>query len=153
VPWANAGGSTRLLWSDGAGERRISIAQLDRPAAFSLFPGMARLLFVLDPIMIELDVCGIPTTVRRYERLRFSGSDPVALRAVDRPGRVLNLICRADRWASGIDHVGADPDRIGWMVLQDDGDLRSGDLILGPEGPPQSLPIRFAPAATPAESR
>ena len=58
TPWANGCGSTRLLWSDPAGERRISAARLSGPAVFSALPGMARLLAVLDPIYIKLSVGG-----------------------------------------------------------------------------------------------
>lgn len=50
-PWKNGGGVTRELWREPAGgefDLRLSIAQVDRDGPFSLFPGVVRVLTLLE---------------------------------------------------------------------------------------------------------
>ncbi len=134
TPWANGRGSTRLLWADAAGERRISVAKLEGPAAFSALPGMARLLLVLDPMRLTLSVGGRTVRLSLQDSLAFAGDEPVELLALDRPGRVVNLMAVASRWDPSLS-AAADPPPLAWLALADGGHcgvpIRSGDLVFG----------------------
>ncbi len=142
MPWANGGGSTRRLWSDAAGERRISVAMLARPASFSALTDIARLLVVLDPVVIRLSIGNDRRTLRQYDAVAFAGDDPVALIEVDRPGRVLNLMSRADRWRPSIDR--ALPAPVGWIAMP------AGDLIVGEDPAPTGIVAHFLGLERPA---
>lgn len=143
-PWANGCGSTRLLWSDPAGERRISVAKLEGPATFSALPGMARVLLVLDPIRLTLRVNGAATHLAPHDTLAFSGDDTVELTELDRPGRVLNLMALASRWRP---HLSGTEAAFAALVLQDSSHLgvalRSGDLLLEAGPVPRTIGVRF----------
>ncbi len=142
MPWANGGGSTRRLWSDAAGERRISVAMLARPTSFSALTDIARLLVVLDPVVIRLSIGNDRRTLRQYDAVAFAGDDPVALIEVDRPGRVLNLMSRADRWRPSIDR--ALPASVGWIAMP------AGDLIVGEDPAPTGIVAHFLRLERPA---
>ncbi len=112
------------------------MALLERPALFSALPGMERLLMVLDPIVIELAIRDDRRTLRQRDVMAFRGDDPVALVALDRPGRVLNLMGRADRWLPSIDRSVGAP--FGWIVAP------GGDLVLGQRPAASAIEIHFA---------
>lgn len=147
MPWANNLGSARQLWADPPGERRISIARLNAPAPFSRLPGVARLLLVLDPIRITLRACGREVRLEQHETIGFSGSEPVELLEVNRPGRVLNLMALAERWSP---HLSAPAPALGWVVLRENRHsgtlLQSGDLVFGAAPVPQAISVHFLPA-------
>lgn len=150
MPWANGLGSTRQLWADRSGERRISVAQLRAPAPFSALPGMARLLLVLDPIQITLNIGGQRVQLARHEMVGFSGDDPVELLHLDHPGRVLNIMANAACWAPALS-AAAEPPPFAWAVLGDaqHGAIRlhAGDLAFGNEPIREALGIHFEPTA------
>lgn len=124
--WANNGGVTRVLWRGPGGARRISIASLVAPAAFSALPGMARTLLVIDPIAITLCIDGTAVALAQGDQARFDGGAAVALKAIDRPGRVLNVMSRTP-------HRVTCPPEAGCFARVA---LDSGDLSFGgrPEG-------------------
>ena len=138
-PWANGLGSTRLLWADEAGERRISIARLEGPAAFSTLPGIARALAVLDPIHLTLRISGREIRLRQHDSVHFAGDESTELLHLSQPGRVLNLMATARRWAPHISPE-TDPPPFAWVMPG------SADLLLSTTPVPQALAVHFRPA-------
>ena len=147
IPWANGGGSTRLMWQDPPGERRISIARLEGAAPFSPLPAMARLLRVLDPIRITLRINGQEVQLAQHETLAFSGAEPAELLHLSQPGRVLNLMALAGRWRPQLLTAG---EPLGWLVLGEithSGTLlHSGDLVVGAAPVRHAIGTHFQPA-------
>lgn len=98
MAWKNGLGVTDEIMAESA-ERpawRLSLAEIDRPAPFSLFPNCDRLLLLLEGDGVELNVGGTRTVLSRpYEYLTFPGEQPVEAMPSGRSARVLNLI--ADR--------------------------------------------------------
>lgn len=80
-PWRNGGGVTRELAShpqaasaqDGAWDWRISIAELTKAGDFSPFPGMERVLTVIEGELLLLTVDGEEHPLEKYRPFRFSG--------------------------------------------------------------------------------
>ena len=146
--WANGCGSTRLLWSDPAGERRISVARLAAPTPFSRLPGMARVLLVLEPIRFTLRVNGAVIHLAQNDIFIFSGNDAVELADLDRPGRVLNLMALASRWRPRLS-ASANPPPFAWIAPGDSEHggtpLHTGDLIFSTKPIPQAPGIHFEP--------
>jgi environmental stress-induced protein Ves len=80
-PWRNDGGVTRELAShpkaasaqDGAWDWRVSIADVSKAGDFSAFPGMERVLTVIDGELLLLTVDGAEHPLEKYRPFRFSG--------------------------------------------------------------------------------
>ena len=80
-PWRNGGGVTRELAShpqaasaqDGAWDWRVSIAEVTKAGDFSPFPGMERVLTVIDGELLLLTVDGEEHPLEKYRPFRFSG--------------------------------------------------------------------------------
>ena len=80
-PWRNGGGVTRELAShpqaasaqDGAWDWRVSIAELTKAGDFSPFPGMERVLTVIEGELLLLTVDGEEHPLEKYRPFRFSG--------------------------------------------------------------------------------
>jgi len=80
-PWRNGGGVTRELAShpkaasaqDGAWDWRVSIADVSKAGDFSTFPGMERVLTVIDGELLLLTVDGAEHPLEKYRPFRFSG--------------------------------------------------------------------------------
>jgi environmental stress-induced protein Ves len=85
-PWRNGGGVTRELAShsgtapagdvtlqDGAWDWRVSIAEVSKAGDFSSFPGMDRVLTVIDGELLLLNVDGAEHPLEKYRPFRFSG--------------------------------------------------------------------------------
>ncbi|MHA7290579.1 HutD/Ves family protein [Arthrobacter sp. MDT3-24] len=80
-PWRNGGGVTRELAShpkaasaqDGAWDWRVSIADVSKSGDFSAFPGMERVLTVIDGELLLLTVDGDEHPLEKYRPFRFSG--------------------------------------------------------------------------------
>lgn len=105
VPWKNGRGTTRELMVEppdatfGAGLRwRLSAASVAEDGPFSVFPGIARTLVLLEGPALELDVAG--ETLRLdspYAVARFPGDAPTVGRVPRGPVRDLNFLVDA-RW-------------------------------------------------------
>ena len=102
-PWRNGGGVTRELAShpkaasaqDGAWDWRVSIADVTKAGDFSSFPGMERVLTVVDGELLLLTVDGAEHPLEKYRPFRFSG-DAAAHGALPTGDiRDLNVITRA----------------------------------------------------------
>lgn len=85
-PWRNGGGITREIAclpiaassaaqgaSDPGWDWRVSIADVTHAGEFSPFPGMERLLTVIEGDLMVLDVNGLEHRLEKYKPFRFSG--------------------------------------------------------------------------------
>jgi environmental stress-induced protein Ves len=99
VRWKNDGGWTTeiALHEDAAGLLwRISIAEIERDGPFSHFPGIDRVLMLLDGSGIELDIDTLPAQrlSRRFAQLAFAGEAAVGCRLLAGPTRDFNVMTR-----------------------------------------------------------
>lgn len=102
-PWRNGGGVTRELAShpkaasaqDGAWDWRVSIADVGSAGDFSTFPGMERVLTVIDGELLLLTVDGEEHPLEKYRPFRFSGEAASASALPTGNIRDLNVIARA----------------------------------------------------------
>lgn len=99
VRWKNDGGWTTeiALHEDAAGLLwRVSIAEIERAGPFSHFPGVDRVLMLLDGSGIELDVDALPAQrlSRRFAQLAFPGEAAVQCRLLAGPTRDFNVMTR-----------------------------------------------------------
>ena len=101
-PWRNKGGVTRELAShpkaassqDGAWDWRVSIAEVSKAGQFSPFPGMDRVLTVVDGELLLLTVDGAEHPLEKYRPFRFSGDAEAAGALPTGDIRGLNVITR-----------------------------------------------------------
>lgn len=101
-PWRNRGGVTRELAShpkaasaqDGAWDWRVSIADIGSAGEFSTFPGMERVLTVIDGELLLLTVDGQENPLEKYRPFRFSGEAASASALPTGDIRDLNVIAR-----------------------------------------------------------
>ena len=105
-PWRNGGGVTRQLASrpsaaggedgqDGSWDWRVSIADVTRAGDFSPYPGMERLLTVIEGDLLLLTVGGTEHPVEKYRPFRFDGGVATAGALPTGDIRNLNVIARA----------------------------------------------------------
>ena len=102
-PWRNGGGVTRELAShpkaasaqDGAWDWRVSIADVSKAGDFSAFPGMERVLTVIDGELLLLTVDGDEHPLEKYRPFRFSGEAAAHGALPTGDIRDLNVITRA----------------------------------------------------------
>ena len=107
VPWANGHGVTRECARDPAGAWRLSVADLDSDAPFSVLPGLDR-LFILLAGELTLTVNGRRRSLVAGEVTRFRGEDAVTV-STRRPAQAANLMVTRDRAA--VTYRRADVDR------------------------------------------
>ncbi|GAA4024758.1 hypothetical protein GCM10023063_01170 [Arthrobacter methylotrophus] len=102
-PWRNGGGVTRELAShpeaasaqDGAWDWRVSIADVVSAGDFSMFPGMERVITVIDGELLLLTVDGEEHPLEKYRPFRFSGEAASSSALPTGDIRDLNVIARA----------------------------------------------------------
>ncbi|MFJ4171833.1 HutD family protein [Paenarthrobacter sp. NPDC089714] len=105
-PWRNGGGVTREIAShpkaasaqDGAWDWRLSIADVSKAGDFSNFPGMERVLTIIDGDLMLLTVDGTEHPLEKYRPFRFSGEAPSSATLPTGDIRDLNIIARADKF-------------------------------------------------------
>ena len=105
TPWKNGGGVTREVaaFPPGAAmdafEWRISLAEIAADGAFSVFPGVDRVLTVIEGQGLMLDVDGrLLVLDAASPPLAFAGDAEVSARLTDGPIRDLNLMVRRGVW-------------------------------------------------------
>jgi hypothetical protein len=102
-PWRNGGGVTRELAShpkaasaqDGAWDWRVSIADVSKAGDFSNFPGMERVITIIDGELMLLTVDGAEHPLEKYRPFRFSGEATSSATLPTGDIRDLNVIARA----------------------------------------------------------
>ena len=95
MPWKNGGGVTHEIVRDerqGAMLWRLSIAEVASDGAFSLFPGMTRLLTVIAGDGMTLEADDVILTAKPRQPVRFSGDTALFGRLTTGPVRDLNFI-------------------------------------------------------------
>jgi environmental stress-induced protein Ves len=102
-PWRNGGGVTRQVASrpaaDGSGwDWRVSLADFTTAGDFSPFPGMERLLTVVEGDLLLLTVDGTGRPVEKYRPFRFDGGSATSAALPTGDIRNLNVIARAGAW-------------------------------------------------------
>lgn len=101
-PWRNGGGVTRELarWPiDGDFAWRLSVADVAEDGPFSVFPGVDRILVLLQGDGMTLHFSDDGSTVRLdhpLDRLGFAGERPVGAVLHGGPTQDLNLMWRRD---------------------------------------------------------
>ncbi|KQN87292.1 HutD/Ves family protein [Arthrobacter sp. Leaf69] len=105
-PWRNGGGVTREVAShpagassapgtgDGGWDWRVSIAEVSKAGDFSAFPGMDRVLTVVEGELLLLSVDGAEHPLEKYRPFRFSGEAAAAGSLPTGDIRDLNVITR-----------------------------------------------------------
>ncbi|MET1086708.1 MAG: HutD family protein [Arthrobacter sp.] len=102
-PWRNGGGVTRQVTSQpGAGSAqggnwdwRVSIADVTKAGGFSPFPGMERVLTVVEGELLLLSVDGAERPLEKYRPFRFPGGAATQAALPTGDVRNLNVITRA----------------------------------------------------------
>lgn len=113
-PWKNGGGVTHeiarreegghLLW-------RLSIAEVATDGPFSSFPGLTRILTVIEGAGLYLHTPNIRLDALPLKPVRFAGDMTIDSRLIDGPVRDFNLIWDATRHDASVTPVtGALPD-------------------------------------------
>ena len=145
MPWANGGGTTYQVATgpDGAGldsfDWRVSLADIDAGGPFSAFPGIDRVLMVMDGPGIELVVDGRFVPLGPLDPLGFDGEADTSCRLVGGPTRDLNLMTRRGRCTGTVDVLAVgdghrvDPVEGGTvLVVVVTGEVVADGLTLGP---------------------
>ncbi|MBL1379227.1 HutD/Ves family protein [Zobellella iuensis] len=86
MPWKNGGGTTRELYRLPAAQEedfvlRVSMARVGQSGPFSFFPGIERILMLVDGAGFELDMNGsLQRLTQPFIPLQFSGETAVNCR-------------------------------------------------------------------------
>lgn len=107
VPWRNGGGVTReVVTSRGSGPHgfdwRISIADVSQPGPFSVFPGVDRVIILVEGERMDLVVDGVVHVLGLHEPFRFDGASPSSCALPAGPTRDLNVMTRGDRLSAAV---------------------------------------------------
>lgn len=107
--WRNQLGWTREICRspDGAEwDWRVSIAEIERDAAFSAFPGVDRELVLLsgNGLRLRFDDGQLHELQPPHDKLRFAGERGVTGELIDGPTHDFNLMWRRDRVAGELWH-------------------------------------------------
>ncbi|MFJ3959223.1 HutD family protein [Arthrobacter sp. NPDC090010] len=95
--WRNGGGVTREIArhpSNGEWDWRVSIAEVGSAGEFSAFPGMERVISVIDGELLVLTVDGAEHAMEKYRPFRFSGDSASSSALPTGDIRDLNVIAR-----------------------------------------------------------
>jgi len=107
VPWRNGGGVTREVVSAGGSgpqgfDWRISIAEVNEPGPFSAFPGVDRIITVVEGEGMDLVIDGVEHALGLHELLRFDGASRSSCTRLAGPVRDLNVMTRSDRLSATV---------------------------------------------------
>jgi environmental stress-induced protein Ves len=113
--WKNGGGVTREVAASppGAGmddfDWRVSLADVARGGPFSRFPGVDRVITVVEGAGMELEVDGAAHLAdARYAPFAFPGDADTGCRLLDGPIVDFNVMTRRDRVRATVEIVDAD---------------------------------------------
>ncbi len=107
VPWRNGGGLTREVISAGGSgpvgfDWRISIAEVSEPGPFSSFPGVDRIITVVDGEGLDLVIDGVHHLLHLQEPFRFDGASQTSSSPLAGAVRDLNVMTRRDRMSATV---------------------------------------------------
>lgn len=109
TPWKNGGGSTQELacWPPGADmntfEWRVSLATVDRPGPFSVFPAIDRQIMLLGGDGLYLRSAGWEHALdQRWQPFAFSGEDVVDGAMLGGTSKDFNLMLRRGVWQGAL---------------------------------------------------
>ncbi|MBD1538702.1 HutD family protein [Arthrobacter sp. S13_S34] len=105
-PWRNGGGVTRQIAGhtgaasghDGGWDWRVSIAEVSKAGDFSPFPGMERVLTVVEGELLLLTVDGAEHPLEKHRPFRFPGGADTTCALPTGDVRNLNVITRAGKY-------------------------------------------------------
>lgn len=137
VPWKNGGGVTRELATGGGSGTawgwRVSLAEVARDGPFSAFPGVDRVIAVIDGAGMDLVAPdGVKTALEPFQPVRFSGDAALNGRLRDGPVRDLNVMVRRGDYGAAMEFLRG-PGNAAWTIGA--GDCLS---ILGLAGRPSA---------------
>jgi environmental stress-induced protein Ves len=124
TPWKNGGGVTRQIAAgppdaDFANfDWRLSLAIVEAGGPFSTFPGVDRLMLILDG-ELELEMAGAtPSRLTAHDSaLEFPGDAPVAAATPSAPVTDINVMVRRGLYTSSLERRRAEPNAA--VVSQD----------------------------------
>lgn len=107
IPWRNGGGVTReVAASGGSGPQdfdwRISIADVSQPGPFSAFPGVDRVITLVEGERMELVIDGAVHVLGLHDSLSFDGAGQASCSLPTGPTRDLNVMTRSDRLSAAV---------------------------------------------------
>lgn len=135
APWRNGGGVTHEIAREGPPDAfswRVSVADVAQAGPFSAFPGVDRVIALLEGAGFSLHDAGRlrVTLSRPGEAYAFSGDDAVTCTLVDGPVRDLNVMVDRARWRvswerqRAVSHeIAAEGDRLLVFVLDGSADV------------------------------
>ncbi|MFB5078340.1 HutD family protein [Raoultella sp. C349492] len=111
TPWKNGGGETREIVSvpspDAPFLWRASIATLQNDGPFSPFPGVDRVITLLDGGSLWLRGDNIAHRLRLWEPWAFAGEWPLTSEGISRPGLDFNIMTQRSRATAQVSVVSA----------------------------------------------
>ncbi|GAA4093759.1 HutD family protein [Nocardioides kongjuensis] len=152
VPWRNGQGMTTEIALGGSPDDftwRVSLAEVAQSGDFSAFPGIDRIIVLIEGPSMRLQLPGHTQVLRTDEPFAFDGGVPVQC-TVDQPTRDLNVMTRRGAARATLDVLvlvaGAPPLVVpasGTVVLvvlegqvrlaDGDTDLQQGDVVVTEE--------------------
>ena len=145
MPCANGGGTTYQVATAPEGadldtfDWRVSLADVDAGGPFSTFPGIDRVLMVIDGPGMALLVDGRFVPLGPLDPLTFDGAADTSCTLTGGPTRDLNLMTRRGRCTGTVDvlpvagEVRVDPVEGGTVLaLIVSGEASADDLVLAP---------------------
>lgn len=150
-PWKNGAGITREIAVGPAGasaetfDWRISLAEVERDAPFSAFPGIDRCIVLLRGEGMLLRGAGgelVHRLDRRHEPYPFSGDLPLDATLLGGPSTDFNVMTRRGRCHAEVTALAGEtrlPEGDVTMVLCSEGEWRVEGGASGPLGPLQGL--------------
>ncbi|WP_269716751.1 HutD/Ves family protein [Caulobacter sp. NIBR2454] len=118
TPWKNGGGMTAEIVARPVGsdldtlEWRASLARIEQDGPFSSFPGVDRVLAVVEG-QLKLSLAGgSPVTAdSTTSPLRFQGEMDIGAQPSEGGASVLNILVRRDRWQAVAERMTVAPPR------------------------------------------
>lgn len=112
TPWRNGGGMTVEIVArpDGAGfddmDWRASLARVDQDGPFSAFPGIDRVLTVVEGgLSLSLDGGPAVNIDAETSPLSFAGETAIEAKTTPDGASVLNVFVRRDRWRANAERL------------------------------------------------
>jgi uncharacterized protein len=110
APWKNGAGTTREVAleaaADGGWRWRVSIADVATDGPFSVFPGIDRILTLIEPAGVRLTVGGTEHDLAYLEPFSFPGDAATSARLVAGPTRDLNVMTSHATTRATVDVIG-----------------------------------------------